>query len=165
MSITTDRIARKANGIGGKARPLDDNVKSYLFEALGSTLDSLVIGVIIVADEGRILHANQAAQTMLDAVADRLARRLSRRIAGRSHQGAEAGDRSGAGRCKLIGAAGIGVPLVDKDMTAATAHVLPLGCGDPCTPRSAHKSPPRSLLRRRSLRHLPISAPWRVSSG
>ena len=67
MSIVTDRIARKANGIGGKANPLDDNAKSYLFEALGSTLDSIVMGVIIVADQGRILHTNQAAQRMLDA--------------------------------------------------------------------------------------------------
>lgn len=49
MSITTDRIARKPNCIGGKTAPLDDHVKSYLFEALGSTLDSIVIGVIIVA--------------------------------------------------------------------------------------------------------------------
>lgn len=35
-----------------------------------------------------------------------------------------------------IGAAGIGVPLVDKEMTAATAHVLPLGRRDPLTSRS-----------------------------
>ena len=67
MSITTDRIARKPNGVGGKAAPLDDHVKSYLFDALGSTLDSIVIGVIIVAEQGRILHANQAAQRMFAA--------------------------------------------------------------------------------------------------
>ena len=65
MSITTDRIARKPNGISGKTAPLDDYVKSYLFEALGSTLDSIVIGVIIVAEQGRILHANQAAHVCL----------------------------------------------------------------------------------------------------
>jgi len=29
----------------------------------------------------------------------------------------------------VIGAAGIGVPLVDKNMTAATAYILPLACG------------------------------------
>ena len=67
MSITTDRIARKPNGVGGKTAPLDDHVKSYLFEALGSTLDSIVIGVIIVGEQGRILHANQAAQRMFAA--------------------------------------------------------------------------------------------------
>ncbi len=67
MSISGDRVARKTNGIGGKAHSLDDKVKSHLFDALGRTLDSIVIGVIIVADHGRILHANQAAQRMLDA--------------------------------------------------------------------------------------------------
>ena len=131
MSIVTDRIARKANGIGGKANPLDDNAKSYLFEALGSTLDSIVMGVIIVADQGRILHTNQAAQRMLDArspivslggclgaLQAELTKELRRAIA------AVQADAS------LIGAAGIGVPLVDKNMTAATAHVLPLARGD-----------------------------------
>jgi DNA-binding CsgD family transcriptional regulator len=131
MSIVTDRIARKANGIGGKANPLDDNAKFYLFEALGSTLDSIVMGVIIVADQGRILHTNQAAQRMLDArspivslggclgaLQAELTKELRRAIA------AAQADAS------LIGAAGIGVPLVDKNMTAATAHVLPLARGD-----------------------------------
>ena len=131
MSIVTDRIARKANGIGGKANPLDDNAKSYLFEALGSTLDSIVMGVIIVADQGRILHTNQAAQRMLDArspivslggclgaLQAEVTKELRRAIA------AAQADAS------LIGAAGIGVPLVDKNMTAATAHVLPLARGD-----------------------------------
>jgi DNA-binding CsgD family transcriptional regulator len=129
MSITTDRIARKANGIGGKAEPLDDTVKSYLFEALGSTLDSIVIGVIIVADQGRILHANQAAQRMLAArspivslggclaaLQGDLTKELRRAIA------AAQTDAS------LIAGTGIGVPLVDKNMAAATAHVLPLAC-------------------------------------
>ena len=131
MSIVTNRIARKANGIGGKANPLDDNAKSYLFEALGSTLDSIVMGVIIVADQGRILHTNQAAQRMLDArspivslggclgaLQAELTKELRRAIA------AAQADAS------LIGVAGIGVPLVDKNMTAATAHVLPLARGD-----------------------------------
>ena len=137
MSIVTDRIARKANGIGGKANPLDDNAKSYLFEALGSTLDSIVMGVIIVADQGRILHTNQAAQRMLDArspivslggclgaLQAELTKELQRAIA------AAQADAS------LIGAAGIGVPLVDKNMTAATAHVLPLARGDQPARRS-----------------------------
>lgn len=131
MSITTDRIARKANGVGGKTVPLDDQMKSsYLFEALGSTLDSIVIGVIIVAEQGRILHANQAAQRMLaarspiislggclGALQPDLTKELRRAIA-RAQE-----DANG------IAGAGIGVPLVDKTMTAATAHVLPLACG------------------------------------
>jgi DNA-binding CsgD family transcriptional regulator len=131
MSLTTDRIARKANGIGGRVEPRDGNVNSDLFEALGSTLDSIVIGVLIVAEQGRILHANQAAQRMLaarspivslggclGALQADLTQELRRAIA------AAREDASG------IGGAGIGVPLVDKNMTAATAHVLPLACGD-----------------------------------
>jgi len=67
MLISGDRVTRKANGIGRHVRSLDEKSNSYLFDALGSTLDSIVIGVVIVADQGRILHANQAAQRMLDA--------------------------------------------------------------------------------------------------
>jgi DNA-binding CsgD family transcriptional regulator len=137
MSISGDRIVRKANGIGGHATPLDDNVNSYLLDALGSTLDSIVIGVIIVADQGRILHANQAAQRMLAArspivslggclaaLQDDLTKELRRAIA------------TAQADASIIGAAGIGVPLVDKNMTAATAHVLPLACGARRAPRA-----------------------------
>ena len=129
MSITTDRIARKPNGVGGKAAPLDDHVKSYLFDALGSTLDSIVIGVIIVAEQGRILHANQAAQRMfaarspivslggcLCALQGELTKELRRAIA------------TAQQNPNGIAGSGIGVPLVDKHLAAATAHVLPLAC-------------------------------------
>lgn len=132
MSISTDRTARKANGIGGKAHPApDDNAKSYLFEALGSTLDSIVMGVIIVADQGRILHTNQAAQRMLEA--------RSPVVSLRGCLGALQADLTKELRRAIaaaqadispIGAGGIGVPLVDKNMTAAMAHVLPLARGD-----------------------------------
>jgi len=141
MSIVTDRIARKANGIGGRANPLDDNAKFYLFEALGSTLDSIVIGVIIVADQGRIIHTNQAAQRMLDArspvmsfggclcalQAD-LTKELRRAIA------------AAQANASVIGDTGIGVPLLDENMTAATAHVVPLACAG----RHAHRSDARA---------------------
>ena len=131
MSISGDRLARKANGTAGRAPALDDQVKSYLFDALGRTLDSIVIGVIIVADQGRILHANQVAQRMLDArspivslggclgaLQGELTKELRRAIA------------TAQADASIIGAAGIGVPLIDKNMTAATAHVLPLACGN-----------------------------------
>ena len=138
MSIMTNRIARKPNGIGGKAVPLDDDVKSHLFEALGSTLDSIVIGVIIVGEQGRILHANQAAQRMfaarspivslggcLCALQGELTKELRRAIATAQQSNGIAGS-------------GIGVPLVDKYLTAATAHVLPLACNG-----SIHRLPRR----------------------
>lgn len=131
MSISGDRIARKTNGIGGRTESLDDKVKSDLFDALDRTLDSIVIGVVIVTDHGRILHANQAAKHMLAAkspiislggclaaLQGELTRELRRAIA------------TAQADAKGVGAAGIGVPLVAKNMTAATAHVLPLACGN-----------------------------------
>jgi hypothetical protein len=60
MSFTTDKFA-KANLSGGKPSSLDAAASSYLFEALGSTLDSLIAD----SDNGRILYANQPAQEML----------------------------------------------------------------------------------------------------
>jgi len=57
MSIVTDRIARKANGIGGRANPLDDNAKFYLFEALGSTLDDKTTRLI--RQKGRYVSSRE----------------------------------------------------------------------------------------------------------
>lgn len=138
MSITTDTIAGKANGAASKAAPRDDQVKSRLFEALGSALDSIVMGVIIVAEQGRILHANQAARRMLVArspiislggclcaLQPALTKELRRAIATAQ---SDANGTPGAG---------IGVPLVDNTMSAATAHVLPLACGGAHAPAVA----------------------------
>jgi DNA-binding CsgD family transcriptional regulator len=130
MSITTHSIAARANGNGSNTAHLDDQGKSYLFEALGGALDSIVIGVIIVAEQGRILHANQAAQRMLSARSPIISlggclcalqpgptKELKRAIA------------TAQDDAKGIPGGGIGVPLVDTTMSAATAHVLPLACG------------------------------------
>jgi DNA-binding CsgD family transcriptional regulator len=132
MSISGDRVARKANGVGREADSAADTaVTLNLFDALGRTLDNLVIGVVIVTHQGRILHANQAAERMLEArspiialggclsaLQGELTRDLRRAIAT-----AEAG-------ASPSGVAGVGVPLLDKNMTAATAYVLPLACGN-----------------------------------
>ena len=66
MSIVTDRIYEDASGIAACASCPAAVAKSYLVEALGTTLDSIDVGVIIVNGEARILHANQAAKRMLD---------------------------------------------------------------------------------------------------
>ena len=130
MSIATDRIYEEANGVGTRAKAPDDDAKSHLVEALGSTLDSIDVGVIIVAGEARILHANQAARRMLD--------QRSPVVSLGGCLGALRADLTKELRTAIataqtdithIGAAGIGVPLVDKEKTAATAHVLPLGPG------------------------------------
>ena len=62
MSIVTDRIYEDASGVAPCASCPAAVAKSYLVEALGSTLDSIDVGVIIVNGEARILHANQAAK-------------------------------------------------------------------------------------------------------
>ena len=54
---------RTAPGLAPKAPTPPHNP---IFEALGTTLDSIDVGVIIVGREARILHANQAAKRMLD---------------------------------------------------------------------------------------------------
>src|SRR5262245_24036906 len=41
------------------------DMKHLETQALGATLDSVAVGVVIVADKGRILHANEAARRML----------------------------------------------------------------------------------------------------
>jgi DNA-binding CsgD family transcriptional regulator len=127
MSIVTDRIYEDASTVAACASCPAAAAKSYLVEALGSTLDSIDVGVIIVNGEARILHANQAAKRMLDqrspivslcgclgALRADLTKELRTAIATAQIENAR------------IGAVGIGVPLVDKEMTAATAHVLPL---------------------------------------
>jgi DNA-binding CsgD family transcriptional regulator len=114
--------------VGAGAADADHDIRGLLAEALGTTLDSLAVGIVIVANKGRILHANQAARLMLatkspiqshgGCLAAREARatqELREAIAEAEHEGSR------------IGVAGIGVPLVGRDMTAATAHVLPLG--------------------------------------
>ena len=126
MSIVTDRIYEDASGVAACASCPAAVAKSYLVEALGtpSTVD---VGVIIVNGEARILHANQAAKRVLDqrspivslggclgALRADLTKELRTAIATAQIENAH------------IGAVGIGVPLVDKEMTAATAHLLPL---------------------------------------
>ncbi|MGH7486728.1 MAG: helix-turn-helix transcriptional regulator [bacterium] len=131
MSISEDRVERKTNGFAGHITVLNDNANGYLFDALGSALDSIVIGVIIVADQGRILHANQAAQRMLDARSPIISLGgFLGALQGESTKELRRAIATALADATVIGAAGIGVPLVDKSMTAATAHVLPLACGD-----------------------------------
>jgi DNA-binding CsgD family transcriptional regulator len=126
MSITTDRIA-KANGIERNQDPLDAAAKAFLFEALASTLNSVAMGVIVVAHEGRILHADRTAQAMFAARSPVVslggclcALRADRTKELRRAVAAVQSDQNS------IGPDGIGVALVDKAVGAAAAHVLPL---------------------------------------
>ena len=67
MAIIAHRIRGEANGLAEKTASPDRAVEAYLAEALGTTLDNLAVGVIIVAEGARILHANAAARRMLEA--------------------------------------------------------------------------------------------------
>lgn len=103
----------------------------YLVEALGAALDSIAVGVIIVSDDAHILHANQVARDMLEAGSPIVSR--GGRVSAHSPDATKELRKAVAealADTRRIGAAGIGVPLVDKDMTAAAAHVLPLEHGD-----------------------------------
>jgi DNA-binding CsgD family transcriptional regulator/PAS domain-containing protein len=107
------------------------DMKSLEKEALSATLDSVAAGIVVVAAEGRILHANDAARRMFEARSPVVSSRgfltalhpqstqeLMRAIA--IAQSDEA----------RIGGAAIGVPLIGRDLAPATAHVLPLARGD-----------------------------------
>lgn len=106
------------------------DMKNLENAALGSTLDSVAAGVVIVGPAGRILHANEAAQSMLASRSPIVS--LGNKIGTRHPdvtkellRAIELARRNEAG----IGRKGIGVPLVHDGSAAATAHVLPLAKG------------------------------------
>jgi DNA-binding CsgD family transcriptional regulator/PAS domain-containing protein len=105
-------------------------MKSLKTDALGATLDALAVGVVLVAEDGAVVHANRAAERMfggggpicslhgqIGAHNARTTERLLRTIAIAARRESE------------IGAAGIGMAL-DRGDAVATAHVLPLASGD-----------------------------------
>jgi DNA-binding CsgD family transcriptional regulator/PAS domain-containing protein len=107
------------------------DLKKIEVQALGSTLDKLTAGVVVVAEENRILHANDAARRMFAAGSPvrSAGGRLAAREAKAGAELAKAIDlarRNEAG----IGATGIGVPLGDEAGEPTVAHVLPLARGD-----------------------------------
>jgi DNA-binding CsgD family transcriptional regulator len=107
------------------------DTKSLESRTFGATLDGIAVGVVIVAEEGRIMHANDAARRMLDVASPITSSRgclaaLNPQVT-RELLGAISLARADEAQ---IGHAGIGVPLLHADMTAATAHVLPLARGD-----------------------------------
>jgi hypothetical protein len=96
-------------------------------EALAETLDNLAIGVIIVTDENRILHANRAAVQMF--ASGRPVRSVSGRLFTRDARSLERLAKAiglALHRESEIGATGIGVVLGSALSEPAVAHVLPL---------------------------------------
>jgi len=128
MPATGTSARREFSGSGYRAHEyLTADLKSALLDALRITLDSLSVGVIIVDCEARILHANQAARNMLDARSPIISLGGSL-CASQANLTNEL--RQAIAMMQAIehssGTSTVGVPLVNKDMTAATAHVLPL---------------------------------------
>jgi len=107
------------------------DLKKIEVQTLGSTLDHLASGVIVVGDGNRILHANDAARRMFAAGGPirSLQGRLVVRVTRAGVQLTNAIDlarRDESG----IGAIGISVPLADESGEPAVAHVLPLARGN-----------------------------------
>jgi DNA-binding CsgD family transcriptional regulator len=107
------------------------DMKSIETQALGAALDSFAIGVVIVGGEGRILHSNEPARGMLAkgspivSNGGRLAT-LQAKTTGELLEAIAIAQTNEAAISKL----GIGIPLIDSTMKAATAHVLPLARGE-----------------------------------
>jgi DNA-binding CsgD family transcriptional regulator len=98
-------------------------------QSLRATLDRFSVGVAIVGEEGRILHVNEAARSMLDDGAT--IRTVNGRLTGACREATRELLRAigVALRYDSVtgpGATGIGVPLPGSDGSLAAAHVVPL---------------------------------------
>ena len=98
-------------------------------DTLEATLDTFIAGVLIVGEQGRILHANDAARRMLSArepiaAIDGI---LSARNAAANEE-LSAAIRLARDNEAQIGSSGLGVPLRCDE--PSVAHVLPLARGN-----------------------------------
>ena len=125
MLMTVPRPDSETNG--PRTGPAGQ-VNSTLAGALALTLDNIAIGVVIVGDDLRVLHANYAARIMFNA--------RSPIVSLGGHLAALRADLTSELKQAVVclvqsgyRQSGMGVPLVNRDMTAAAAHVMPLNCG------------------------------------
>jgi DNA-binding CsgD family transcriptional regulator/PAS domain-containing protein len=105
------------------------DVRQLEIQTLAATLDSISAGIVVVADQGRILHANRAAREMLSKhqPISSVNGMLSIRDAKARQELIHAIELARVDEA-AIGANGIGVPL--RDPGSAVAHVLPLARGE-----------------------------------
>lgn len=104
------------------------NLKTVEAEALSATLDKLALGVVIVADDRRVLHANEVAERML-AVG-----RPFRSVQGRLITSGAANEELAKAIALTedevdIGKVGIAIALQSSEGEPVVAHVLPLAGG------------------------------------
>ncbi len=107
------------------------DIKKLEAQALSATLDNFQTGVIVVAIDGRVLHANDAAHRMFAAGGP--VRSVNGRLSTHETAGKDELNRALILACKdesSIGASGIGIALSGPDDEPAIAHVLPLANGD-----------------------------------
>lgn len=107
------------------------DLKSLERAALTATLDAIAAGVIVVAGDRRIVHANRSAERMFAAGEPVRSRhgRLAAPDATADGILAEVISLAQENEPEL-GAAGIGVPLAGPSAEPAIAHVLPLAGGE-----------------------------------
>jgi len=99
--------------------------------AFASTLDKLAMAVVVVAEGGRILHANQTAEAMFREGGPVCS--VGGKLSARDPAGAQELGTAIAlapNNETAIGATGIGVPLRSSTGQPALAHVLPLAHGE-----------------------------------
>lgn len=106
------------------------DLKSFELHALARSLDHIAAGVIILADNQRILHANASAQAMF-ASNSPLRARGGYLSATNGPADGELATAIAAARSNEaeIGASGIGVSLSGPGQNPVIAHVLPLAGG------------------------------------
>ncbi len=107
------------------------DMKKLEAHALAATLDTYAAGVIVVADRGRILHANDAARRMFSAATavsavNGFLKAHDMEANGKLSNAIALAQRDEA----TIGAAGIGVALKSSTGEPSIAHVLPLAHGN-----------------------------------
>jgi DNA-binding CsgD family transcriptional regulator len=104
------------------------NLKTLEAQALAAALDGMALGVVILAADCRVLHANEAAKCMLAAGVP------LRTAAGRLHACGSADEElvraiALAEDETAIGKLGIAIRLQGYSEGIAVGHVLPLSCG------------------------------------
>jgi DNA-binding CsgD family transcriptional regulator/PAS domain-containing protein len=136
VGLITDREVRLLRLLAPHLRravTITDLIDMKALEAasFGSALDTLAPGIVLVAEDGTILHANRTAASMLKRGAPIASSRGRLRAtdpyaADRLHRViALAADNE-----TQVGASGIGIALAGSSGEVATAHVLPLARGD-----------------------------------
>lgn len=106
------------------------DMKSVAAATFERTLSAMTSAVLLVDERLGIVHANAAAETMLEKGSPAAARGGYLSVAGQAAQAALASAvQLSAGTEDALGRRGLGVPLRDRDGAPYVAHVLPLARG------------------------------------